>query len=57
MTPYNEFWRTTALPAWQPNLRASLSDFARGGTLPNYFGRLDRADLKALLRPPGVRAP
>lgn len=58
VTPYNEFWRTVALPAWPPSLSASLADFARGGTIPNYFGRLDRADLKALLRPASpVRAP
>ena len=57
VTPYNEFWRATALPAWPPNLHASLTDFARGGTIPNYFGRLDRDDLKVLLKPPGVRAP
>ena len=57
VTPYNEFWRASALPAWPPNLHASLADFSRGGTIPNYFGRLDRGDLKALLKPPGVRAP
>jgi hypothetical protein len=50
-TPAMEFWRAAALPAWQPSHQVSIVDIARGGAIPNYFGKLDRADLKALLRP------
>jgi hypothetical protein len=50
-TAFNEFWRAGGLPAWRPSYTVSLGDIARGGMIPNYFGRLDRTDLKVLLKP------
>jgi hypothetical protein len=57
VTPLYEFWRAVARPSWRPSLERTLLEVANGQFAPNYFGRLDRADLKAILRPPTLVAP
>ena len=51
VTPAYEFWRALARPRWAPAIDRTLPEAARG--LPaHYVGRLDRWDLKAIMRTP-----
>jgi len=56
VTPVYEFWRSIARPRWGPKIERTLPEAAKG-IASNYFGRLDREDLKAILRPPALIAP
>jgi hypothetical protein len=57
VTPAYEFWRALARPRWTPSIERTLLDVTRGQLPPHYVGRLDRGDLKAILRPPALVAP
>jgi hypothetical protein len=46
-----EFWRAVAHTHWRPDYARTLLDVARGSSMPNYLGKLDRADLQAVLKP------
>jgi hypothetical protein len=52
VTPAYEFWRALARPRWTPSIEHTLLDATQGQLPPHYVGRLNRADLKAILRPP-----
>jgi hypothetical protein len=57
ITPLYEFWRALAGPRWAPSIERTLLDATRGQLPPHYVGRLDRDDLKAILRPPAMVVP
>ena len=53
-TPLHEIGRATTVRRWQPNYEPTLID-QQGGAFPaHYVGRLDRADLRLLLRDPAI---
>lgn len=52
LTPFYEAGRAVTLKRWPPNYQRTLLD-QQGGTLPaHYVGRLDRLELRVLLRDP-----
>ncbi|MDP2795490.1 MAG: hypothetical protein Q8O25_15655 [Sulfurisoma sp.] len=51
-TPFNEMWRAATFSRTPPNYKNSLVDQHKGQEPPHYVGRLDRADLIAVLRTP-----
>ena len=46
-----EFWRAISHQHWRPDYARTLLDAGRGSSMPNYLGKLERPDLKALLKP------
>jgi hypothetical protein len=57
VTPVYEFWRALVGQRWAPSIERTLLDATRGQLPPHYVGRLDRNDLKAILRPPTLVVP
>ncbi len=55
-TPAYEFWRALSRPPWPPSNERTLPEAALG-LAPHYFGRLDREDVKAVLRNPTLVSP
>jgi hypothetical protein len=56
-TAVYEFWRAISHEHWRPDYSRTLRDAARGSSMPNYLGKLDRPDLKAILKPASPVAP
>jgi hypothetical protein len=56
VTPAYEFWRALSRPRWAPSLERTMLEASKG-MQPHYVGRLDRADLKEVLRTPALVAP
>jgi hypothetical protein len=53
-TPFNEIWRTLLFKRTPPNYGTSLIEQAKNTEPPHYVGRLNRADLIAVLRTPSL---
>lgn len=53
-TPFNEMWRAATFHRTPPNYGISLIEQHRNNEAPHYIGRLDRADLIALMRQPSM---
>ena len=53
-TPFNEMWRAATFRRFPPNYGVSLLEVQDGRFVAHYFGKLDRAEIKALLRTPSL---
>ena len=53
-TPFNEIWRALNFRKIPPNYGMTLIDTQHGSEPAHYVGRLDRADVVAFLRSPGL---
>ncbi|MBN8517254.1 MAG: hypothetical protein J5X22_15435 [Candidatus Accumulibacter sp.] len=53
-TPFHEFGRAVIVRRWPPNYERTLVDQQHGSFPPHYIGRLDRADVRLLLRDPAI---
>jgi hypothetical protein len=56
VTPVYEFWRALLRPRWAPSIELTMPEVSKG-LQPHYVGRLDRPDLKEILRTPSLVAP
>lgn len=54
LTPYFEFSRAVLWRRTPPNYAESLVEQQRGYLAPHYIGRLDRPELQAIFRKPGL---
>lgn len=54
LTPYFEFARAVLWKQTPPNYGESLVEQQRGYLAPHYIGRLDRAELQAVFKKPGL---
>lgn len=54
LTPLHELGRAASVQRWLPNYERTLVDQQQGAFPPHYVGRLDRADMRFLLRDPAI---